>query len=80
MTDRQDRDGDGQMRRAVWASLVGVAGGGGGFFLLGLYLNTATGFSALDHPGPLAVLAVVGATIGGLVAPLVATFRRRKRG
>lgn len=52
-------------------SAVGGGIGGFVFLLLGLYLNRAIGAGVLDHPGPVAVLVVIGATVGALVAPLV---------
>ena len=57
----------------IRASLIGAGIGGGAFLVVGLYLNHATGSSPLSHPGPVGVLVVIGATVGGLVAPL---FRR----
>lgn len=59
----------------IRTTLIGAAIGGGAFLLAGLYLNHATGSPALSHPGPVGVLVVIGATVGGLVAPL---FRRRR--
>ncbi len=48
----------------------------GGLLFVGLamYMNRANGAALLDNLGPLAFTAAIGATIGGLVAPL---FRRR---
>lgn len=37
---------------------------------MGLYLNAATDSHPLSNLGPIAVFAVIGATVGGLVAPL----------
>ena len=62
------------MDRLLRSSVVGALVGGAFFFGLGVYMNRAIGAGALDHLGPLGFAAVVGATIGGLVAPL---FRRR---
>lgn len=59
----------------VRRSLAGAAVGALLFVLLGFYLNSAIGSGLLDHPGPRGFLALIGATIGGLVAPLL---RRRK--
>ena len=53
-------------------TLIGFSVGAALFLGLGIYLNRATGFSALEHPGPLAMLVLVGATVGGLVGPLAA--------
>jgi len=52
-------------------TLLGVAVGGTGFTALGVYLNSAIGVGFFANPGPLAMLAVVGATVGGLAAPLL---------
>lgn len=60
--------------RVKW-SLAGASIGALLFVLLGFYLNSAIGSGLLDHPGPRGFLALIGATVGGLVAPL---FRRRK--
>ena len=53
-------------------TLIGFSGGAVLFLGLGIYLNRAAGFSVLEHPGPLAMLVLVGATVGALVAPLAA--------
>lgn len=53
---------------------LGAATGAAAFLGLGLYLNAATGAAVLSNFGPLTMLAVIGATVGGLVAPL---FGRR---
>jgi len=58
----------------IRATLLGAVLGAGVFLLVGLYLNGATGYPVLSNPGPVAVLVVIGGTVGGLVAPLV---RRR---
>ena len=66
-------------RPRLGPTLVGLVLGGTLFLGLGLYLNLATGFSATDNPGPVAVLALIGATVGGLVAPLLSSLVRRWR-
>ena len=53
-------------------TLLGLAAGGLLFLGLGLYLNRVTGFATFDHPGPVGVLTLIGATVGGLVGPLLA--------
>lgn len=58
----------------IRTTLLGAALGAAAFLLVGLYLNGATGYPVLSNPGPVGVLVVIGATVGGLVAPLV---RRR---
>ncbi|MDH3735046.1 MAG: hypothetical protein OEU54_16070 [Gemmatimonadota bacterium] len=58
------------------ASLLGFTVGGGLFALLGMYMNWQIGDPALSNPGPTLVLAVIGGTVAGLIAPM---FRHRKR-
>lgn len=58
-------------------TLLGAAIGGGAFVAMGLYMNMATGAPPLSNLGPMAVFAVIGATVGGLVGPL---FRRSDDG
>jgi len=55
-------------------SLAGFAIGAGLFLCLGIYMNREIGAGWLDNPGPLAVVAIIGGTIAGLLAPL---FRAR---
>jgi hypothetical protein len=67
----------------VTRTLAGLAVGGVVFLALGLYLNAATGFGIAENLGPLMMLTVVGATVGGLIAPLggrlLDRWRARKR-
>lgn len=59
-------------------SIVGLVVGAITFALVGLYLNREIGAPLLSNPGPVGTFAVIGGTVGGLIAPL---FRRRvKRG
>ena len=62
------------MDRLLRRSAVGGMLGGLLFAGLAVYMNRANGAAPLDNLGPLAFTAAIGATIGGLVAPL---FRRR---
>lgn len=63
------------MRPLLGRSAIGALLGGAFFLGLGMYMNRAIGAGPLEHLGPLGFTVVVGATIGGLVAPL---FRRRR--
>ena len=65
------------MRPLLRRSAIGVLLGGAFFLGLGMYMNRAIGAGPLEHLGPLGFTVVVGATIGGLVAPLFRWRRRR---
>lgn len=54
-------------------TLLGMGIGGAVFVAMGVYLNVAIGADPVSNLGPIAVFAVIGATVGALVAPL---FRR----
>lgn len=73
-------EGEGEWTRRIRASVAGFALGGAGFLSLGLYLNLATDFPPLANAGPVGVLALIGATVGGLVGPLAAGLFSRSRG
>lgn len=71
----EDRE---EWRRRTRASATGFLLGGAGFLFLGLYLNVATDFPPLSNPGPVGVLALIGATVGGLLGPLAAGLLSRR--
>lgn len=73
-------DGTGASSSTLRRTLAGAAGAGALFLGLGLYLNLATGFSPAENLGPLLMLVLVGATAGGLVAPLAGRLLDRWRG
>lgn len=58
---------------------MGAAVGGGLFLSATLYLNWRSGSGLLANPGPVALFTLIGATVGGLVGPLVGSWRRRRR-
>lgn len=71
--------GDGRSASTLRRTLAGAAGAGALFLGLGLYLNLASGFSPAENAGPLLMLVLVGATAGGLVAPLAGRLLDRWR-
>lgn len=58
-------------------TLCGFALGAVAFGAVGLWLNVRIGDPLFSNPGPVAILAVIGGTVAGLVAPMFA--RRRER-
>lgn len=56
-------------------TLIGAGTGGALFLALGAYLNLSIGAGPLANLGPLAMLTVIGATIGGLIGPLIGSRR-----
>ncbi len=62
------------MDRLLRRSALGAMLGGLLFAGLAVFMNRAIGAAQLENLGPLVFTAAIGATIGGLVAPL---FRRR---
>ena len=71
------RDGPDAGRDVIRKSIGGFAVGAALFGAVGLWLNVRIGAPLLSNPGPVAILAVIGGTVGGLVAPLF--HRRRER-
>lgn len=51
-------------------SLLGFGAGALLFGVVGLWLNVRIGAPLLSNPGPVAILAVIGGTVAGLIAPL----------
>lgn len=60
-------------------SLVGAAWGGGLFGAVSVYRSWVAPGSLLDYAGPVGLLVVIGATVGGLVAPLLGEVVDRRR-
>jgi len=63
-------------------TLIGAVGVGGLFAALSVYRSVASGGLAVQHLNPIAVMTVIGATVGGLIGPMigmaVARFRARR--
>lgn len=64
----------------IRTTAIGAGVGAAVFLAVGLYLNVATGAPALSNLGPVGMLVVIGATVGGLVAPLFRRLRGGDRG
>ena len=81
MADRPESRGMSKAEKKSLArvSLRGFAIGGALFALLGAYMNWQIGDPAFANPGPTLVLAVIGGTVAGLVAPMFRNRRRRRR-
>lgn len=60
-------------------SLVGAAWGGGLFGAVSVYRSWVAPGTLLDYAGPVGLLVVIGATVGGLVAPLLGEIVDRRR-
>jgi len=64
-------------RHLARTSITAFLLGGGLFALLGVFMNFKIGDPALSNPGPTTMLAVIGGTVAGLVAPMARRPRRR---
>ena len=82
MSGHATGSGEGPMSKSTlrW-TIVGVAWGGGLFAALSIYRSLASGGPFLQHLNPIAVMTVIGATVGGLIGPMIgaAVARRRNR-
>lgn len=65
--------------RTVRRSLVGAAAGGGLFAVVSLYRSWVSPGPLLDYAGPVGLMVVIGATVGGLVGPLAGRIVARRR-
>lgn len=65
-------------RRGVRRSLVGAALGGGLFGAVSVYRSWVAPGALLDYVGPVGLMVVIGATVGGLVGPLVGEIADRR--
>ena len=61
-------------------TLIGATVGGGLFLALSLYRSLASGGPSLSHLNPIAVMTVIGITVGALVGPLVGAIAARRSG
>ncbi len=60
-------------------TLIGAALGGGLFGALSVYRSVASGGPVLEHLNPIAVLTVIGLTVGGLIGPMMGAIVTRLR-
>ncbi len=59
-------------------TMKGAAIGGGLFLALSLYRSIASGGPSLSHLNPIAVMTVIGITVGALVGPLAGAIAARR--
>ena len=60
-------------------TIIGALWGGGVFAALSIYRSVASGGPVVQHLNPIAVLTVVGATVGGLIGPMIGTVVARRQ-
>jgi len=61
-------------------TLIGATVGGGLFLALSLYRSIASGGPSVSHLNPIAVMTVIGVTVGALVGPLIGAIAAWRRG
>ena len=66
-------------RSTLYSTIIGMAWGGGLFAALSIYRSLASGGSVVQHLNPIAVMTVIGATVGGLIGPMIGAIRARRR-
>lgn len=64
----------------VRRTLIGALIGGGLFLLASLYQSLRAGGTPLRFAAPTAAMVVIGATVGGLLGPLLGRIGRRRDG
>lgn len=64
----------------IRSTLLGLAWGGGLFAAIGVYRSLVGGGPFLQHLNPIGLMTVIGATVGGLIGPLVGAALERRRG
>lgn len=60
-------------------TIVGSLSTGGLFGAAGIFRSLASGASPIDQSAPIGALALVGATVGMLLGPLVGGIAKRRR-
>ena len=68
------------MKPIVRWTAIGAAVGGGLFLALGMYRSIASGGPSMSHLNPIAVMTVIGLTVGALVGPLIGAIVARRSG
>ena len=58
---------------------IGAAAGGGLFLALSMYRSIASGGPSMSHLNPIAVMTVIGLTVGALVGPLAGAIATRRK-
>ncbi len=75
----QGSEGDVQEAATLRWTIVGAVSAGGLFAAMSIYRSVASGGLELAHLNPIAVMTVIGATVGGLIGPMVGMARARIR-
>ena len=68
------------MKPIVRWTAIGAAVGGGLFLALSMYRCIASGGPSMSHLNPIAVMTVIGLTVGALVGPLIGAIVARRSG
>jgi hypothetical protein len=74
-----ESEGDVQGAITLRWTIVGAISVGGFFAAGSIYRSLASGGIEVSHLNPIAVMTVIGATVGGLIGPLVGMARARIR-
>jgi hypothetical protein len=61
-------------------TLIGATVGGGLFLALSMCRSIASGGPSVSHLNPIAVMTVIGVTVGALVGPLIGAIAAWRRG
>ena len=68
------------MKTIVRWTAIGAAVGGGLFLALSMYRSIASGGPSMSHLNVIAVMTVIGLTVGALVGPLIGAIVARRSG